>query len=61
MVDINRAALRRSKLTSSGVLMIEQIYSWELLHPQATPMQHRGDKHYPKYGLKDNIILLSLA
>jgi len=61
IVDRNRTVLRRSELKSRSPLMHEQCNPWELLHPQDGPIQHRGRKHHHRYGLLDDITLLSLA
>jgi len=41
--------------------MDEQSNPWKLMHLQATAIQHRGGKHRHRYGLLDDITLLSLA
>ena len=61
IVDRNRTVSRRSELKSRSLLMHEQCNPWELLHPQDRPIQHRGRKHHHRYGLLDDITLLSLA
>jgi len=61
IADISRAVSRRSELKSRTVLMDEQSNPWELLHPQDTMIQHRGGKLRRRYGLLDDITLLSLS
>jgi len=61
ITDIIRAVSRRSELKSRGALMDEQSNSWELLHPRAAPIQHRGGKLRRRYGLLGDITLLSLS
>jgi len=61
IVDRNRTVSRRSELKSRILLTYEQYDPWELLHPQDRTIQHRGRKHHHRYGLLDDITLLSLA
>lgn len=61
MVDRNRTASRRSKPNSRTALIGEQPNPWELLHPQDALIQHRGGKLRRRYGLLDDITLLSLS
>lgn len=61
IVDRNRTALRRSELKSCKALKYEQYYPWKRLHLQDASTQHRGRKHHHRYGLLDDITLLSLA
>ncbi len=50
-----------SELKSRSPLMHEQCNPWKQLHLQDGPIQHRGRKHHHRYGLLDDITLLSLA
>jgi len=61
IADISRTVLRRSELKSRTVLMDEQSNPWELVHPQDTVIQHRGGKLLRRYGLLEEITLLSLS
>ena len=61
IADISRAVSRRSELKSRGSLTDEQSDITELLHPDVQPIQHRGGKHYGRYGLLRSITLLSLS
>lgn len=61
ITDISRPVSRRSELKSRGALTDEQSDSWELLHPRAAPIQHRGGKLRRRYGLLGGITLLSLS
>lgn len=59
IVDRNRSGSRRSELKSCMVLMDEQSNPWGRLHSQDTTIQHRGRKHRCRYGLSNDITLLS--
>jgi len=59
--DRNQTVSRRFELKSRTLLIHEQWNPWERLHPQDKAIQHRGRKHHHRYGLLDDITLLSLA
>jgi len=61
IADISRPASQRSELKSRTVLIVEQTNPWELIHPQDTMIQHRGGKLRRRFGLLDDITLLSLS
>jgi hypothetical protein len=61
ITDISQPVSRRFELKSRSFLMDEQSNSWELLHPRAKLIQHRGGKLRRRYGLLDDITLLSLS
>jgi len=61
IADRNRTVSRRSELKSRILLMHEQCNPWKLLHLQDRTIQHRGRKHLHRYGLLEDITLLSLA
>jgi len=41
--------------------MVEQTNPWDLIQPQDTMIQHRGGNLRRRFGLLDDITLLSLA
>jgi hypothetical protein len=61
ITDIIQPVLQRFELKSRSALMDEQSNSWELLHPRAALIQHRGGKLRRRYGLLGDITLLSLS
>ncbi len=60
-MDKDRTVLRRSEPSSRTALIGEQPNPWELLHPQDAMSRHRGAKLPRRYGLSEEISLLSPA
>ena len=58
-VDRDRPVSRRSEPSSRTALMGEQPNPWDLLQPQDAMSRHRGAKPGRRYGLLDQISLLS--
>src|SRR5437764_11775879 len=59
--DRDRAVLRRSEPSSRTTLTGEQPDPWDLLQPQDVMSRHRGAKPPRRYGLSEEISLLSPA
>jgi hypothetical protein len=59
--DKDRTVLRRSEPRSRTALIGEQPNPWDLLQPQDAMIRHRGAKPHRRYGLLDEISLLSPA
>ena len=59
--DKNRTVLRRSEPSSRTALIGEQPNPWDLLQPQDAMSRHRGAKPPRRYGLLEEISLLSPA
>jgi hypothetical protein len=57
--DRDRTVSRRSKPSSRTALIGEQPNPWDLLQPQDAMSRHRGAKPGRRYGLSDQISLLS--
>ena len=57
--DRDRTVSRRSKPSSRTALMGEQPNPWDLLQPQDVMNRHRGAKLPRRYGLSEEISLLS--
>ena len=60
-MDKDRTVLRRSEPSSRTALIGEQPNPWELLRPQDAMSRHRGAKPPRRYGLSEEISLLSPA
>jgi hypothetical protein len=60
-VDRNQTVSQRSKPSSRTALIGEQPNPWSLFQPQDATSRHRGAKHLRRYGLLENVSLLSLA
>ena len=60
-MDKDRTVSRRSEPSSRTALIGEQPNPWELLHPQDAMSRHRGAKPPRRYGLSEEISLLSPA
>src|SRR4030066_2027978 len=58
-VDKDRTVLRRSEPSSRTTLIGEQPNPWDLLQPQDVMSRHRGAKPPRRYGLSEEISLLS--
>ena len=58
-VDRDRPVSRRSEPSSRTALMGEQPNPWDLLQPQDAMSRHRGAKPPRRYGLLEEISLLS--
>jgi len=59
--DKDRTVLRRSEPNSRTALIGEQPNPWDLLQPQDAMSRHRGAKPPRRYGLLEEISLLSPA
>lgn len=59
--DKDRTVLRRSEPRSRNALIGEQPNPWDLLRPQDALIRHRGAKPPRRYGLLEEISLLSPA
>ena len=59
--DKDRTVLRRSEPSSRTALIGEQPNPWDLLQPQDAMSRHRGAKPPRRYGLLEEISLLSPA
>ena len=59
--DKDRTVLRRSEPRSRTALIGEQPNPWDLLQPQDAMIRHRGAKPPRRYGLLEEISLLSPA
>ena len=59
--DKDRPVLRRSEPRSRTTLTGEQPDPWDLLQPQDVMIRHRGAKLPRRYGLSEEISLLSPA
>ena len=59
--DKDRTVLRRSEPSSRTALIGEQPNPWDLLQPQDAMSRHRGAKPPRRYGLSEEISLLSPA
>ena len=59
--DKDRTVLRRSEPSSRTTLIGEQPNPWDLLQPQDVMSRHRGAKPPRRYGLLEEISLLSPA
>lgn len=59
--DKDRTVLRRSEPRSRNALTGEQPDPWDLLQPQDALIRHRGAKLPRRYGLSEEISLLSPA
>lgn len=59
--DKDRTVLRRSEPSSRTALTGEQPDPWDLLQPQDAMSRHRGAKPPRRYGLLEEISLLSPA
>ena len=59
--DRDRTVLRRSEPSSRTTLTGEQPDPWDLLQPQDVMNRHRGAKPPRRYGLSEEISLLSPA
>ena len=59
--DKDRTVLRRSEPSSRTALIGEQPNPWDLLQPQDAMSRHRGAKLPRRYGLLEEISLLSPA
>lgn len=59
--DKDRPVLRRSEPRSRNALIGEQPNPWDLLQPQDALIRHRGAKLPRRYGLSEEISLLSPA
>ena len=59
--DKDRTVLRRSEPSSRTALTGEQPDPWDLLQPQDAMSRHRGAKPPRRYGLSEEISLLSPA
>jgi hypothetical protein len=57
--DRDRTVSRRSKPSSRTTLIGEQPNPWDLLQPQDVMSRHRGAKPPRRYGLSEEISLLS--
>ena len=57
--DKDRTVLRRSEPRSRSTLIGEQPNPWDLLQPQDAMSRHRGAKPPRRYGLLEEISLLS--
>jgi hypothetical protein len=60
-MDKDRPVLRRSEPSSRTTLTGEQPDPWDLLQPQDVMSRHRGAKPPRRYGLSEEISLLSPA
>ena len=58
-VDRDRTVSRRTEPSSRTPLIGEQPNPWDLLQPQDGMSRHRGAKLHRRYGLLDEISLLS--
>ncbi len=59
--DKDRTVLRRSEPSSRTTLIGEQPNPWDLLQPQDVMSRHRGAKPPRRFGLLEEISLLSPA
>ena len=61
IVDKNQTVLQRSEPSSCAIFIGEQPNPWNLFQLQEMTSRHRGAKRFRRWGLSENISLLSPA